>query len=87
VTFYRVVFDVVMVGSWVRALVVLAAHPASRWPAGWWGKTAGLAVAALFWLAMFGLVVPWGAALVWWRIVRRGSDPFELPMADGRRSR
>ena len=69
---------------WVRAMVVLARRPAGRWRTRRWGKAVSLLVAGLMFSVWFGLVLPWGAALVWWRVGVRGSDPFELPMADGR---
>lgn len=81
----RVVLDAVVVLWWVRLVVAVAGRPASRWPARWWGKAFSLAVALLGCSLWFGVVLPYGAVWVWWKVMVRGRDPFELPMADGRR--
>jgi hypothetical protein len=66
-------------------MVAVAERPASRWRrTGWLGKGLSLVTALVVVADWFGLFVPWGAALVWWRVLVRGRDPFELPMADGR---
>lgn len=83
-TLYRVLFDLLAVALWVRGIVALALRPARRWRRGRWGKGASLLAAALIFSVWFGLVLPWGVALLWWRAVLRSRDPFELPMADGR---
>ena len=83
-TLARVGFDLLAAGWWVRTLVVLVRRPAGRWPTRWWGKAVSLLVSGLMFSVWFGLLLPWGAALVWWRVVGRGRDSFELPMADGR---
>lgn len=83
-TLARVGFDLLAAGWWVRAVVVLARRSAGRWPTRRWGKAVSLLVAGLMFSVWFGLLLPWGAALVWWRVVGRGGDRFELPMADGR---
>lgn len=83
-TSLRLAFDLAAVALWLRALAVIAVRPAGRWRTGRWGKAVSLVVAGLVFSVWFGLVLPWGAALVWWRVVVRSRDPFELPMADGR---
>ena len=80
----RVVLDLALVAWWVRTLVVLARRPARRWRTGRWGKAVALVVAALAWSASLGVLVPWGAVWMWWRVLVRARDPYELPMADGR---
>lgn len=83
-TLFRVVFDLAVAGLWIRTLVVLAGRPARRWRTGRWGKAGSLVAAVALFSVWFGLLLPWGAAVVWWRVVVRDRDPFELPMADGR---
>lgn len=84
-TWTRTLMDVAVVLWWIRLLALLAERPASRWPTRWVGKAATLAVAGFCFATWSGLVIPYGAVLVWWRVLVNGSDPFELPMADGRR--
>lgn len=84
-TWTRTLVDMGVVLWWVRLLVVLAERPASRWNTRWVGKAVTLAVAALCFATWADLVIPYGALVVWWRVLVNGRDPFELPMADGRR--
>ena len=86
-TGWRLAADVVAVLAWGRVLLAVAERPASRYRARWAGKAAAGVVALVGVSVWFGLMVPWGAALVWWKVVVAGRDPFELPMADGRRMR
>lgn len=83
-TWARVLVDVAVVLWWLRLLVVLAGRPASRWRTRWVGKAISIVLAAVLFSTWFGFVLPYGAAVVWWRVVVRNRDPFELPMADGR---
>lgn len=73
----------VALGWWAQTLVILAKRPAGRWPHRWWGKAASLLTAGLLFSVWSGLLVPYGAIVVRWRL-RQRRDPFELPMADGR---
>lgn len=82
----RFVFDVAMVVAWVAMIIRIGSRPASRWRHGWVGKVGSLAAIVLLCGLTAGWFVPWGAAIVWWRNPGR-IDEFELPMADGRRSR
>lgn len=84
-TGFRLAVDVMIGVAWLRAFVILADRPASRWRTRWLGKVVSLLATALMMSVWFGVVVPWGGALVWWRVIARTRDPFELPMADGRR--
>jgi hypothetical protein len=83
-TWLRVVADGAGVLWWLRVLVAVAERPAGRWRTGWVGKGLCLVAAVLVVDMWFGFFVPLGAAAVWWRVMVRGRDPFELPMADGR---
>jgi hypothetical protein len=87
VTWLVVVADAGFVLGWLRTVMAVAQRPASRWRTRWAGKAVCLALSLLLFTAWHGLVVPWGAALVWWRVLVGGREPFELPMADGRRMR
>lgn len=80
----KLFLDLLCAVGWLRTLVLVAGRPASRWRTGWAGKAITLVVSALLVATLFGVWVPWGAGLVWWRVIVRGRDPFELPMADGR---
>jgi len=82
---WKAAVDVVMVLAWTRTLVAVARRPAGRFRGRWAGKAAALAVAGLLYVTASGFFIPIGALAVWWRVVARGRDPFELPMADGRR--
>ena len=86
-TSVRIAFDVAAVVWWLRMAFTVAERPASRWQTRWAGKAASLAFLLLFVSVWFGFFVPWGAAVVWWRVIIAGRDPFELAMADGRRAR
>lgn len=83
-TWIRVVVDVALALWWARLVVTVAGRPARRWRTGWFGKSVSLLAALMlvsFWL---GWVLPYGAVIVWWRVLLRSGDSFELPMADGR---
>jgi hypothetical protein len=83
----RIWLDLAAVAMWLRVVVAVVQRPASRWRTRWLGKGLCVAVSVFFYFAGWGIIVPWGAALVWRRVLIGGGDPFELPMADGRRMR
>lgn len=83
-TWWRLVIDVAAVLLWWRTLRALWRRPASRFRTGVVGKVAARVVAAVVVSTWFGVLVPWGAAWAWWRVVVAGPDPYQLPMADGR---
>ena len=86
-TWWLLAVDAACVVAWLRTVSAVAQRPAGRWRSRWAGKGVCLAAALLLFSAWRGLVIPWGAAVVWWMVLVRGRDPFELPMADGRRMR
>lgn len=81
---WRLLIDGVSVLLWLRLLITVASRPSSRWKTGRIGKYISVFIAAAAIGIWAGVVVPFGAALVWWRVIVRTFDPFELPMADGR---
>ena len=83
-TWWRLAFDVACGWWWLRTVAAVVGRPASRWRTRWVGKALCVAGAVLLVTVWWGLLVPWGAALVSWRVLLRGRDPFELPTADGR---
>ena len=83
-TWLRVCFDIAALVGWLAMLARVGGRRASRWRHGWVGKTVSLAAVAVVVVVQAGWWLPAGAAVVWWRD-RRRTDPFELPMADGRR--
>ena len=86
-TWLRYLVDVGLLAWWAWQCRTVLLRPARRWPTRWLGKCLYLFVLATgFWTGA-GLILPYGAVWVWWRIGRPRSDPFELPMADGRRLR
>lgn len=84
--FVRFLFDLAAMIGWVAMIIRVGGRPATRWRHGWPGKIGSLAAIVLLCGFVAGWFVPWGALIVWWRNPGAG-DPFELPMADGRRSR
>lgn len=80
----RLLLDVAIVIAWVRTVIGLWRLPASRWRSGWLAKGFCLFLAVAVFMVWSGVVIPGGAVLVWWRVLLRRRDPFELPMADGR---
>ena len=83
-TWWRLAVDLAAVLGWGRTLRALWRRPALRYRAGRIGKVAAMVVAAATVSTWFGVLVPWGAAWMWWRVVMAERDPYELPMADGR---
>lgn len=84
---WRVLFDIATLLAWGRCLVVAAERRKARYRHGWWSKAACLLVIFTFNSYTYGLFLPVGAWLVWRRVLVADRDPFELPMADGRRTR
>ena len=86
-TWARLILDAAAMLWWFRLLAELVRRPAGRWQKRWLGKGLALVIATLLFSVWFGFLIPYGAMWVWWKVVIRGRDPFELPMADGRRMR
>lgn len=82
---WKIPFDLAATVGWLRCLVAVGRRPARRFGLGWGAKITVLAIVVTGLITYNGLFVPIGAALVWWRVLVAGHDPFELPMADGRR--
>lgn len=83
-TWVRIVFDLAAVAAWLRTVLLVVSRPAGRWRTRRLGKALSLLASLVLVSVWFGWFIPWGAAVVWWRVLVRGRDPFELPMADGR---
>jgi hypothetical protein len=85
VTWFRAVFDLGAVLLWARVLGGVLVRPSSRWRTGWLGKAVSIVAVAVGQSTWWGFFIPWVLPPVWWLVMVRGRDPFELPMADGRR--
>lgn len=83
----KLLIDLGAVGGWARMLFAIASRPARRWRWGWTAKLTTLFIAATMIDIWSGWFIPWGTLLVWWWILSRAGDEYELPMADGRPAR
>lgn len=80
----RLLADLAVLYWWGRVMLAVIRRPATRWDSRWLGKSVTLLVGVTVFAVWSGVLLPWGAVLVWWRVLVRRRDPFELPMADGR---